>query len=337
LALKGNQATLHQDVVLFLDDPASRTTKAAPVIDADHGRIETRTATVSTDVEWLVKTHQWPGLRAVGKVERSREIDGKVTSETAYYLLSAPLSPERLNEVARSHWGVENRLHWRLDVVMNEDQDRSRLGNAPHNLAVLRHMALNVMQKPKKAPCEEKSKKPAGTKHISPDSRRSFEMRLPWRTTFQGADHSMSVPRRASRLVIQRILDSQGSQRLSNGQQSERFAFAPFKPTVGMKMLIQVSAPKVFAMPMDIVATNQSILRRWRLNHPRRRCGCEFGLTPHPWRVTSRYVGRRSIGCVIKFAQSQLLLAGMNPAPSLTEGSAQRPIFTYRPMSVPCE
>ena len=51
--------------------------------------------------------------------------------ETAYYLLSAPLSPERLNEVVRSHWGVENRLHWRLDVVMNEDQDRSRLGNAP--------------------------------------------------------------------------------------------------------------------------------------------------------------------------------------------------------------
>ena len=61
--------------------------------------------------------------------------------------LSAVLTPERLNEVVRSHWGVENRLHWRLDVIMNEDQDRSRLGNAPHNLAVLRHMALNVMQK----------------------------------------------------------------------------------------------------------------------------------------------------------------------------------------------
>ena len=147
LALKGNQATLHHDVALFLDDPASKTTKATPVVDADHGRIETRAATVSTDVEWLRKTHRWPGLKAIGKVERIREIGGKVTSETAYYLLSAPLSPERLNDVVRSHWGVENRLHWRLDVVMNEDQDRSRLGNAPHNLAVLRHMALNVMQK----------------------------------------------------------------------------------------------------------------------------------------------------------------------------------------------
>ena len=147
LALKGNQATLHQDVALFLDDPASQTTTAKPVVDADHGRVETRTATVSTDIAWLEKTHQWPGLKAVGKVERIRETAGKTTFETAYYLLSAPLSPERLNEVVRSHWGVENRLHWRLDVVMNEDQDRSRLENGPHNLAVLRHMALNVMQK----------------------------------------------------------------------------------------------------------------------------------------------------------------------------------------------
>jgi predicted transposase YbfD/YdcC len=106
LALKGNQATLHQDVAPFLDDPASQTTTAKPV-DADHGRVET--PTVSTDIAWLVKTHQWPGLKAVGKVERIRETAGKTTFEIAYYLLSAPLSPERLNEVVRSHWGVENR------------------------------------------------------------------------------------------------------------------------------------------------------------------------------------------------------------------------------------
>ena len=57
------------------------------------------------------------------------------------------MTPERFNALVRSHWGVENQLHWRLDMVMNEDQDRTRLGNAPENLAVLRHMALNVMQK----------------------------------------------------------------------------------------------------------------------------------------------------------------------------------------------
>ena len=147
LALKGNQGTLHRRRRAVSRRSRQRDDRAAPVVDADHGRIETRTATVSTDIAWLNKDHRWPGLAAVGKIERLRETAGKTTSETAYYLLSAPLTPERFNEVDRSHWGVENRLHWRLDVVMNEDQDRSRLGNAPHNLAVLRHMALNVMQK----------------------------------------------------------------------------------------------------------------------------------------------------------------------------------------------
>jgi len=132
---------------LLFSDPAHPTQVGKAVVDADHGRIETRVATVATDIAWLIESHDWPGLRAVGKVERTREIDGRSTCETAHYLLSAPLSPDRLNETTRSHWGVENQLHWRLDVVMNEDQDRSRLGNAPHNLAVLRHMALNLMQK----------------------------------------------------------------------------------------------------------------------------------------------------------------------------------------------
>lgn len=132
LALKGNQTTLHHDVVLFLDDPASKTTTAEPVVDADHGRIETRTATVSTDVAWLAETHQWPGLKAVGKVERIREIPGsnpgtgKTSRETAYYLLSAPLSPERLNEVVRAHWGVENRLHWRHERGSGQNPARKR-------------------------------------------------------------------------------------------------------------------------------------------------------------------------------------------------------------------
>ena len=61
--------------------------------------------------------------------------------------MSAPLSPERLGQVVRSHWGVENRLHWVLNVVMNEDQVRSRMDNSPYNLAILRHMALNLMHK----------------------------------------------------------------------------------------------------------------------------------------------------------------------------------------------
>lgn len=147
LALKGNQGTLYDDVILLLDDSEWKADTSAPLVEADHGRIETRTATVSTEIDWLQKQHQWPGLRAIGKVVRVRETAQKTTTETAYYLLSRVLSPERFNEVVRQHWGVENSLHWRLDVVMNEDQDRTRMGHGPQNLAVLRHMVINAMQK----------------------------------------------------------------------------------------------------------------------------------------------------------------------------------------------
>jgi predicted transposase YbfD/YdcC len=103
---KANQATLHADVVRFFDDPSSQVSMAKPDVDADHGRIETRTATVSTEIEWLQAIHRWPGLKAVGKVERVRETAAKTTTETAYYLLSTPLSAEWLNEVVRSHWAL---------------------------------------------------------------------------------------------------------------------------------------------------------------------------------------------------------------------------------------
>jgi len=108
LALKGNQGTLHDDVVRFLDDPESQVSAVNTTVDADHGRIETRTATVATKIDWLQEDHHWPGLAAVGKVVRTREAAGKITTETAYYLQSTPLSGERLNQVVRSHWAIEN-------------------------------------------------------------------------------------------------------------------------------------------------------------------------------------------------------------------------------------
>ena len=147
LALKANQGTLHADVSLFLDDPLLQDATTHTTVDGDHGRIETRTAVVATDIAWLQEDHHWPGLAAIAKIDRTRETPAKTTTETAYYLLSTPLSAERCNEVVRSHWGVENRLHWCLDVAMNEDQARNRMDNGPENLAVLRHMALNLIRK----------------------------------------------------------------------------------------------------------------------------------------------------------------------------------------------
>ena len=102
---------------------------------------------VSTDIAWLQNQHQWPGLAAIAKIVRTREFPTKTTTETAYYLLSTPLTAERCNAVVRSHWGVENQLHYCLDVSMNEDQARNRKDHSAHNLAVLRHMALNVMRR----------------------------------------------------------------------------------------------------------------------------------------------------------------------------------------------
>ncbi len=144
LALKGNQRRLHGDVALFLDDPQLVADATHTTVDGEHGRIETRTATLSYDIGWLQERHDWPGLAAIGKIRRRREVGAKLTTENAYYLLSTPLSAERFAHVARSHWGIENSLHWVLDVTMNEDQARNRKDHGPENIALLRRLALNL-------------------------------------------------------------------------------------------------------------------------------------------------------------------------------------------------
>ena len=144
LALKGNQGSLHDDVRTFLDDPARSAELTHTTVDGEHGRIETRTSLVCTDIAWLQEQHAWPNLQAIGKVVRIREAATGTSAETAYYLLSTALSAARFGEVARAHWGVENGLHWVLDVTMNEDQARSHKDHGPQNIALLRRLALNL-------------------------------------------------------------------------------------------------------------------------------------------------------------------------------------------------
>jgi predicted transposase YbfD/YdcC len=146
LTLKANQPALYEDVRLLLDDPQARPDDLASTTDGDHGRIETRRATIVHEVTWLVETHPFPGLKAVGKVTATREQDGKTTTATRYYLLSRPLPAARFLEVVRAHWHIENRLHWVLDVVLDEDRARARKDHAPENLARLRRFALNVLR-----------------------------------------------------------------------------------------------------------------------------------------------------------------------------------------------
>lgn len=143
LALKANQGTLFADVQLFVDDPKTPLARAESV-DGDHGRIEVRQAALSPDIAWLQEHHAWPGLRAIGKVTAARETPAKTSIETRYFLMSQALTPERFLAVVRAHWGIENGLHWVLDVTMNEDQMRNRKDNGPENLALLRRLALNL-------------------------------------------------------------------------------------------------------------------------------------------------------------------------------------------------
>ena len=128
---------------LFLDDPEVRLARAEST-DGDHGRIEVRQAGVSRDIAWLQEMHAWPGLAAIGMVTARRETRDKTSLETRYFLMSQAFSPERFAAIVRAHWGIENGLHWVLDVTLNEDQMRHRKGHGPENLALLRRLALNL-------------------------------------------------------------------------------------------------------------------------------------------------------------------------------------------------
>jgi len=164
LVLKANQPVMLDDVARYLTDPEAQVVEMAkPTVDADHGRIETRSAAGSYDVGWLQQIHHWPGLTAIGVVRRTREPKresaGAATTETAFYLLSEPITPERLNQAAPDHLGVEYRLHWVLDVDMNEDRARNRCDNGPKNLSILRHMSINALNaEPSKLPLRRKTK-----------------------------------------------------------------------------------------------------------------------------------------------------------------------------------
>ena len=149
MTVKTNQPTLHQDIRLLLEDPAATPDDSDQSVDGDHGRIETRRAAVVHDIAWLQQAHRWPGLQTIAKLTASREINGKTTSATRFYIASRKLSAAQLNDLARAHWSIENQLHWVLDVVMTEDQARARKDNAPENLALMRRFALNIIKENK--------------------------------------------------------------------------------------------------------------------------------------------------------------------------------------------
>lgn len=148
LGLKGNQGQLHEDVKTFFETPLVRVEfDHDEQHDKGHGRIETRRASCTDQIDWLRERHpQFASMGSIIKVESWREIGEQIQTETRYYIASFAADAPRSNHSIREHWSIENGLHWVLDMSFGEDQSRIRKGHAVANLAVIRHVVLNVLQ-----------------------------------------------------------------------------------------------------------------------------------------------------------------------------------------------
>lgn len=166
LALKGNQDHLHHDVRNLFElaqetDFQGRPHDRHETVEKGHGRIEHRRYWTIPAPSWLLDFHpDWARLSTLGMVQSERHLGEKVTRETRYYRLSLSSDAKRFAHAVRSHWGVENPVHWVLDVVFREDDSRVRVGNAPANLSLLRRIAMNLLrQEPSKLSLKAKRKK----------------------------------------------------------------------------------------------------------------------------------------------------------------------------------
>ena len=153
LAVKDNQPTLHADVKSYFATAPSSEVERFESVGKEHGRLEIRAHTVSHLVDWITSQRSYPGaprfpqLATIAMVESQIERGGQIATEQRSYISSRVLSAEAFADAVRSHWAIENNLHWTLDVIFNEDQSRLRAGHGAKNMAVIRHFALNLVRK----------------------------------------------------------------------------------------------------------------------------------------------------------------------------------------------
>lgn len=154
LAVKENQKDLYKQTVLFFDQMEQMkqqgyTFQEDTTVDGDHGRIETRRHVLTSDIGWLQGKENWSGITCIGMVQSTREIQGQSSQENRYYISSIDCDANKFGAAVRSHWGIENSVHWVLDIAFREDESRIRNGSAPENFAAIRHIALNLLRNDK--------------------------------------------------------------------------------------------------------------------------------------------------------------------------------------------
>jgi len=152
LGLKGNQSSLHEAVEDYFTTAQAAGFKQVKhsyleEIDKGHGRLETRRYWITEDLCTLSQTERWKGLRSIGMVERECEEGEKLSIERRYFINSLAADAKLFAHAVRGHWGIENCLHWRMDVVLQEDVSRIRKGSAPAIMTTIRHLCLNLFQK----------------------------------------------------------------------------------------------------------------------------------------------------------------------------------------------
>ncbi len=144
LALKGNQTSLHEDVQWLFEQAQATHFEQVPhdfhqTVEKGHGRTEIRRCWRLTDLEYLVQKPQWKNLQTLAMIQAERRVNGTITTETRFYISSLSGNAAQIATAVRSHWGIENSLHWVLDLSFAEDDSRIRSYHAPQNFSLLRY------------------------------------------------------------------------------------------------------------------------------------------------------------------------------------------------------